>query len=159
MTDAWLNAFGAGLNIGVDVPTAVVGNGFGNSVGGSVVAAGDQHVGDGGHFDGLGPINIAVDVPTLVAGNGDGNTIGGNALALSGQDVGEHGVHAATPFGGVNVAVDTPTLVVANGAFNSIGGGVEAGGSQFVGGDGAFNLAHPDVIGSADHSAAGHHIG
>jgi hypothetical protein len=57
MTDAWQNAFGAGLNIGVDVPTTVAGNGLGNTVGGSVGATGDQHVGasgfNPGHFEPL----------------------------------------------------------------------------------------------------------
>ncbi|MCW2318317.1 hypothetical protein M2322_003886 [Rhodoblastus acidophilus] len=139
MTDAWLNAFGAGLNIGVDAPTAVVGNGLGNSVGGSVVASGDQHVGDSGHYNGFGPVNVAVDVPTLVAGNGVGNTIGGDAAAFGGQEVGgqevggqDHSFHASTPFGGVNVAVETPTLIAGNGAFNAIGGNVEAVGLQHV---------------------------
>ena len=44
MTDAWQNAFGAGLNIGVDVPTTVAGNGLGNTVGGGVAAIGDQQL-------------------------------------------------------------------------------------------------------------------
>lgn len=166
MTDAWLNAFGAGLNIGVDVPTAVVGNGLGNSVGGGVIAAGDQHVGDSGHYGGFGDINIGVDVPTVVAGNGAGNVVGGAALAFGGQDVGDHGLHATTPFGDINVAVTTPTVVAGNGFGNIIGGGVAANGLQNVGdhgfsggGNGAFALAHTDAIISADHSAGGQHIG
>ncbi len=131
MTDAWLNAFGAGLDLGVDVPTAVVGNGLGNSAG--AVTAGDPHAGDGGHFGGFGDINIAVDVPTVVAGNGVGNTIGNGVFALGGQDIADHGFHAATPFGEINVSVATPTVVAANGVGNSIGGGVDSGGSQNVG--------------------------
>ena len=121
-------------DIGVDAPTAVVGNGLGNSVGGSVLAIGDQHVGDSGHYNGFGPVNVAVDVPTLVAGNGVGNSIGGDAIAFGGQDVGgqDHSFHAATPFGGVNVAVETPTVIAGNGAFNAIGGNVEAIGLQHV---------------------------
>jgi len=91
MTDAWQNAFGAGLNIGVDVPTTVAGNGLGNTVGGGVAAIGDQHVGDSGHYSGFGPINIAVDVPTVVAGNGVGNFIGGSVAASGDQHVGNSG--------------------------------------------------------------------
>jgi C4-dicarboxylate-specific signal transduction histidine kinase len=47
MSDASLDALSAGPNIGVDVLTAVVGNGLGNSSGG-VAAAGHQQVGHGG---------------------------------------------------------------------------------------------------------------
>jgi hypothetical protein len=157
MTDAWQNAFGAGLNIGVDVPTTVAGNGLGNTVGGGVAAIGDQHVGDSGHYSGFGPINIAVDVPTVVAGNGVGNFIGGSVAASGDQHVGDQVTHASTPFGGVNVAVETPTTVAGNGVGNFIGGSVTAAGDQHVGNSG-FNPGHFEPLGVSDHSAALHHI-
>jgi hypothetical protein len=176
MTDAWLNAFGAGLNIGVDVPTAVVGAGLGNSVGGSVTSAGEQHVGDSGHYGGFGDINIAVSTPTVVAGNGAGNVIGGDAAAQGGQDVGAHDLHTATPFGEINVAVSTPIALAGNGLGNVIGGNVIADGGQHVGdhgfasvfggqplpGGGAvspLDAPHGEFLAMADHGAAGHHVG
>jgi hypothetical protein len=171
MTDAWQSAFGAGLNVAVDVPTAVVGNGLGNSVGGAVVAAGEQHV-DGGHYSGFGPIDIAVNVPTVVAGNGVGNFIGGDALASGGQDVGSSGLHTSSPFGDVNVAVSTPTNVSGNGVGNYVGGDVTASGAQHVGAHelpamfsgqglgatGGFGATHADAVVSVDHAViAAHH--
>ncbi|MBV8663940.1 MAG: hypothetical protein JO107_12645 [Hyphomicrobiales bacterium] len=139
MSDAWLNAFGDALNIGVDVPTAVVGNGLGNSVGGAA-AVGDQSAGASGHYNGFGEVNVAVDVPTVVSGNGVGNAIGGGVLALGGQDVGDHGLSATTPFGEVNVGVVTPTAVAANGVGNLIGGSVDGSGLQTVGDPAAHHL-------------------
>lgn len=88
MTDAWLNAFGAGLNLFVDVPTAVVGAGVDNSVGGNVVVGGNQHIDGSGHSGGSGGINIAVDAPVLVAGVGVDNHIGGNVNAIGLQQFG-----------------------------------------------------------------------
>jgi hypothetical protein len=139
MTDqAWFNDFGAGLNIGVNVPTAVVGNGLDNHVGGSVGAVGGQQVGDvgvghGGGFGGLGDINIGVNVPTVVAGNGVGNSIGGDVFADGQQHVGGGDFHAATPFGDINIGVNVPTVVAANGVGNDVGGDIGAIGHQGVG--------------------------
>jgi hypothetical protein len=88
-----MNAFGAelhgatnapplfpdGINIGVNVPIAVIGNGFGNNVD-NVTTVGTQNVGgDFSHHDDnpyIGPINVGVNVATVVGGNGFENHLG-----------------------------------------------------------------------------------
>ena len=159
MTDAWLNAFGAGLNIGVDVPTPSPETASATPSAAASPPSASQHVGDSGHSSGLRrPSTSRVDVPTVVAGNGVGNFIGGNVAASGDQHVGDQVFHASTPFGGVNVAVDTPTTVAGNGVGNFIGGSVTAAGDQHVG-NSSFNPGHFEPLGAPDHGAALHHFG
>jgi hypothetical protein len=120
-----------GLNIGVNVPTVVAGNGFDNTIHGNVAAIGDQHVGDG---SGSGGINIGVNVPTVVAGNGVDNVIDGNVTAIGTQGVGDYSYHSHVPYvGDVNVGVNVATIVAGNGVGNVIGGDVAAGADQSIG--------------------------
>ena|SRR5215469_12122993 len=81
---------GDGINIGVDVTTVVVGNGYHNQVG-NVTVGGAQDVGHSYHYDNpyTGPINIGVDVVNLVAGNGADNTLGNISVGAD-QGIGHH---------------------------------------------------------------------
>jgi hypothetical protein len=78
-----------GINIGVDVTSVVVGNGYHNQVG-NVTVTGTQDVGYSHHYDTpVGPINIGVDVLNLVAGNGAYNTLGDLSVGAD-QSIGHH---------------------------------------------------------------------
>ena len=125
MEQEWMQAFGAGLHIGVNAPTVVAGNGLGNEIGGNVNAVGEQSISDG---PGL---SIGVNVPTVVAGNGVDNCIGGDVNAHRPPGHRPVGVHTSIPFfGSLDVGVNVSTLVAGNGVGNHIGGDVSAAGFQ-----------------------------
>jgi hypothetical protein len=154
---AWMNAFGAdlhggtsapttvpdhggglldgGINIGVNDPIVVAGNGVDNHIDGSVSAIGTQNVGDQGAGGG---INIGVNVPIVVAGNGVDNHIDGSVSAIGTQNVGDTSYHLDNPYiGGINIGVNVPVAVVGNGVGNDIGD-VTAGADQGIGHHGLF---------------------